>query len=126
MSRKKGEPRPAVNGTIVPQLLGRRHQLLSQVARGEKDLLALATNVEPELLEEGQEQALAWLIERLDDHERAEIDSIARALERIDRGEYGICEDCRERIPLARLEAVPTTDLCIRCAELREAQVKKP
>lgn len=101
-------------------LLERRRHLLSQVAELEDDLRWLQTNVEPERVEEGQEQALAGVLERLDEHDRAEIDAIERALERIRDGRYGVCEACGVEIPLARLEAVPATALCQPCAEFRE------
>lgn len=39
------------------------------------------------------------------------------ALERLDRGEYGICESCGVAIPIARLEVLPYTTLCVECAQ---------
>lgn len=42
------------------------------------------------------------------------------ALIRVESGEYGICKDCREPIPLARLEAVPTADRCTECKTAAE------
>jgi RNA polymerase-binding transcription factor DksA len=106
---------------LTQTLLDRRQELIGQVARLEDDLRWLDGNVEPELLEEGQEQAMARVLERLDEHDRDEIAAIERALERIRRGRYGICEACNEPIPPARQKAVPTTALCRPCAEMREA-----
>lgn len=37
------------------------------------------------------------------------------ALERIADGTYGTCEQCRRRIPLKRLRALPATRLCVDC-----------
>lgn len=101
-------------------LLARRRQLVNQVVRTEDDLHWFETNLEPEILEEGQEQALAGMLERLEEHDRAEIFAIDRALARIERGEYGTCGTCGEPIPAARQEAVPTADLCLPCAVQRE------
>ncbi len=39
------------------------------------------------------------------------------ALERIQRGHFGICEDCEGPINFSRLKARPTADLCISCKE---------
>jgi RNA polymerase-binding transcription factor DksA len=103
-------------------LIERRSQLLSQVTELESDLDWLQANVEPELLEEGQEQALAGVLESLDEHDRAELTAIDKALERIRQGRYGACESCGEAIPLARQLAVPTTALCRPCAEGREQE----
>ena len=35
------------------------------------------------------------------------------ALERIENGTFGICVDCQQTIPVARLEAVPTATRCV-------------
>jgi len=37
------------------------------------------------------------------------------ALNRIERGTYGICMLCKKVIPMVRLEAVPTTTKCVEC-----------
>ena len=39
------------------------------------------------------------------------------ALERLDKGEYGICESCGTAIPVARLEVLPYTTVCVECAQ---------
>lgn len=41
---------------------------------------------------------------------------IAAALQRLDQGDFGICEDCGEGIPEGRLRLDPTTPLCVSCA----------
>jgi DnaK suppressor protein len=45
---------------------------------------------------------------------------IESALERIDDGNYGRCVQCDGAIPKARLNAIPYTPVCIRCAEQQE------
>lgn len=40
---------------------------------------------------------------------------IEQALERMDRGSYGVCRGCREPIARARLTAVPWADQCVSC-----------
>jgi len=39
------------------------------------------------------------------------------ALERIQKGTYGICLECDEQIPAKRLRAIPWAELCIACQE---------
>jgi DnaK suppressor protein len=39
-----------------------------------------------------------------------------RALAKLDDGTYGICDDCGEAIPSARLEALPDSVLCLACS----------
>ena len=43
----------------------------------------------------------------------AEIDL---SLKRIASGEYGVCGSCGEKIPVARLRAIPWTRVCVECA----------
>ena len=45
------------------------------------------------------------------------LQAIEEALLRIDKGAYGICRDCGERIAEARLNAIPWTRVCITCRE---------
>jgi DnaK suppressor protein len=47
--------------------------------------------------------------------EARELNQIERALTRLKRGEYGICELCQEKIPVARLNALPYSTTCINC-----------
>jgi len=45
---------------------------------------------------------------------------VERALEKIEEGTYGACDDCGEAIPLARLRALPWATRCVRCQEKHE------
>jgi DnaK suppressor protein len=45
---------------------------------------------------------------------------IDAALERIDGGNFGRCVQCEGVIPKARLNAIPYTPVCIKCAEAQE------
>lgn len=47
---------------------------------------------------------------------------IELALVRIDEGSYGRCVECEGPIPKARLNAIPYTPVCIKCAEQLENQ----
>jgi DnaK suppressor protein len=46
--------------------------------------------------------------------------AIDEALHRVETGTFGICMDCEEAIPPARLDAVPWTRLCVTCKERRD------
>ncbi|WP_165820817.1 TraR/DksA C4-type zinc finger protein [Pueribacillus theae] len=49
----------------------------------------------------------------LNEHTERELNEINDALERIKNGTYGICEDCKQDIPIERLEAHPTAARCV-------------
>jgi len=52
---------------------------------------------------------------------RQKLLQIEAALRRIDEGEYGYCQECREDIPEPRLTVDPTALLCIECASRKES-----
>jgi DnaK suppressor protein len=47
--------------------------------------------------------------------ENRELVCIDAALERMRKGEFGICQDCKISIPIARLNTLPYADRCIKC-----------
>ena len=51
------------------------------------------------------------------ENEEGTLDAIEAALERIEGGTFGECEECGVKIPKARLSAIPYAPLCIKCAE---------
>ncbi len=57
---------------------------------------------------------------RLRNREALYLKKIDEALERIKAGTFGACEKCEEAIELRRLEARPTTTLCVSCKEEEE------
>ena len=59
---------------------------------------------------------------RLRGREQRYIRKIDEAVERIEKGTYGICESCGEPIGVKRLEARPVTTLCIECKTRQEEE----
>ena len=57
----------------------------------------------------------AGLIERCEDRLRA----IDDAFSRLKGGRYGICEKCKQEIPIRRLKAIPFAAYCIDCQKKR-------
>jgi len=62
---------------------------------------------------------------RILDRESMLIKKIRNSLEDIENGEYGICEDCGDEIPIERLRARPVTSFCIGCKTKRETIEKR-
>ena len=61
---------------------------------------------------------------RIRDRERKLISKIREALDKIEEGTFGICEECGEEISTKRLEARPVTSLCIECKKKQENEEK--
>lgn len=51
------------------------------------------------------------------EHEERVMTEIAAALDRLENGTYGKCENCGKEIPNGRLEAVPYARYCVPCTE---------
>ena len=51
-----------------------------------------------------------------DSREKDELEAIDRALQKMEKGRYGICESCGAAIALKRLEILPATGICFACA----------
>jgi len=50
------------------------------------------------------------------------VNRIVAALERLDRGQYGMCAECGEAIAPARLQVLPEVQTCVRCQDRLERQ----
>lgn len=57
----------------------------------------------------------------LSDSDRQTLLQVEEALRRMEEGTYEECSVCGEKIPLARLKAIPWASLCIECQEKQEA-----
>jgi RNA polymerase-binding transcription factor DksA len=66
--------------------------------------------------EQAQERENDEVLERLDQSGRDELNLLRTVLERMDIGSYGVCIQCGKSIPVQRLEVLPYTLTCIKCA----------
>ena len=66
--------------------------------------------------EEAQKADLTSTFDQLDGREKDEIEEIDLALTKMESASYGICEKCHKPISLQRLEVLPATRFCKRCA----------
>jgi DnaK suppressor protein len=49
---------------------------------------------------------------------RQELAAVQHALDKFEKGKYGLCENCGQPIPPERLEALPQASLCMNCKAL--------
>ena len=61
---------------------------------------------------------------RLSERERNKLRAIEEALERIEDGTFGSCEECGAKIPIARLKVMPFTTVCVPCKSRQEQKRK--
>src|SRR5262245_15784499 len=82
--------------------------------------MQLDTNEMPDEVDLASSEYIQSFALRLRGRERNFLDKIEMALRKIERGEFGTCEECGDAIGMKRLEARPETTLCIRCKEDQE------
>lgn len=104
---------------IREYLLARREELAKRLERIKENLTGGRS---ADSQEQAQELENAEVVDALGNEARLELSRVARALDQIKNGTYGICITCGEEIPLARLKAQPFADRCIRCATAEEAR----
>lgn len=105
------------------QLEERARQLGAEVRRIGDDFAGAPVHTRGVVGDEGDqgEQRTHDLIRHAEqDRDADELARIDAALTRMDEGRYGICVDCDNDIPLARLQAQPAAARCIVCQEQYE------
>lgn len=91
----------------LAELLMRADETVSILSRGGE---TTADPLDRAALDSGREHNL-----RFRERESRLIRKIKTALQKIDEGDFGICESCGGDIPLPRLVARPVTAYCIQC-----------
>jgi RNA polymerase-binding transcription factor DksA len=79
-----------------------------------RDLESAATDTEAE------EQFGHARVIAIKEELNAKAKQIKKALERVKKGKYGICEDCGKMIDTDRLAVFPEATKCIKCEKKRE------
>ncbi len=101
-------------------LLERKSALLNTITDTKEQGLGFSSEDLADEIDLASSEADQSMNLRLRDRERILLKKIERTLQKIEEGEFGICERCGEEISTKRLEARPVTDLCIRCKEEQE------
>ncbi len=101
-------------------LESKRDEILKKAKQTLNDDMSLDTNDLPDEMDLASSEYLQSFTFRLRGREKSFLDKIERALQKIEEGTFGACEECEEEIQIKRLEARPETTLCIRCKEDQE------
>ena len=103
------------------QILVRRRDALRQALAGDLSLLKeLRQQNSGDVIDAALDTAQDEISSQLAEVESRELAHIETALERMRKGDYGLCDGCGNAIPLARLQALPYAMTCIQCQ--REAE----
>jgi DnaK suppressor protein len=106
-------------------LLTEKHdEIIKKAKQTLEEDMTLDANDLPDEMDLASSEYLQSFTFRLRGREKAFLDKIQKALQKIEDGSFGICEECGEEIQVKRLEARPETTLCIRCKEDQERMEK--
>ncbi len=102
-------------------VLIRRRDALRKALAGDLSMLKeLRHQAVGDVVDAALDSAQDEISSQLAEVESRELANIERALKRMKGGTYGICEYCNNKIPMARLNALPYATSCIDCQ--REAE----
>jgi len=101
----------------MQKLLGQAGETVNKMSQDE--------GTYPDPLDRALSESNRTLELRTRDRERKLIQKIREAIQRIEEGTYGVCEECGEEISESRLRARPEATLCINCKEEQEEIEKK-
>ena len=143
-SLKKSPAKPAVKKRIAPYkekhgedymgaeqtehfriiLCNWKQELMEEADRTLHHMQDEASNF-PDPNDRATQEAQFALELRTRDRERKLIGKIDEAMNKLDSGDYGYCEECGIEIGVRRLEARPTATLCIDCKSLAEIKERQ-
>lgn len=104
-------------------LLQQRDALLNEAEVALNELPV--QNLFPDMGDQASAETDMNFMLRLRGREQRLLKKIDEALERLEDGTFGICDDCGNEIGLKRLEARPVTTMCIECKTLQEEEEKR-
>ncbi|TAK60668.1 TraR/DksA family transcriptional regulator [Methylobacter sp.] len=97
-----------------------RHSLIDMLEELDDRLAKITQDIKEPLDRDFEEQATQTendeVLDSLGNAARTEIEMVKQAIDRIDKGQYGLCQVCGEPIGKERLKAIPYSSMCIKCA----------
>ncbi|QVL30419.1 TraR/DksA C4-type zinc finger protein [Telmatocola sphagniphila] len=93
-------------------LTQRRVELQRRMGMELEDLAKQSTGDTADIAFDTSGEEISSQLAEIESRELVQID---RALKRLKNGTYGLCEICNKRIPVARLDALPYSTVCIGC-----------
>lgn len=118
--KEKLTPREEKIQQIRLKLLKQRETLLNEADAALNELPS--QTIFPDLGDQATAETDRNFMLRLRGREQRLLKKIDEAIDRIESGTFGICDDCGNEIDVKRLEARPVTTMCIECKTLQEEE----
>ncbi|MCF6265752.1 MAG: TraR/DksA family transcriptional regulator [Desulfuromusa sp.] len=106
---------------IKAHLLEMRAEVLAESERAYAASQSLGKDGVPDIGDMSSNSYNQEVLMNLSETQRSRVRDIDAALERMDKGVYGLCMRCEEEIPARRMEVRPFSRYCVDC----KAEVEK-
>ena len=105
---------------IRNKLMARKQKVIQRISDIDQDIRH--EGMTSDWTEQATERENDEVLDSLGNTAQQELAMIKVALKRIDAGEYFHCISCGNQIPPARLELLPFSSFCVKCADELESQ----
>lgn len=115
-------------GRLKERVYAQRETLISKIRRLRRED-PFSTEDRALIVEPGTDASALFGHEKtvvLENQLKSDLKEIEKALEKIKKGTYGICENCGLQIDPARMEVKPSAIYCLKCEREIESGKKKP
>lgn len=110
-------PTPTSEAEIRKQLEAKMAVLKARFARIDDHLHNRNRELPDDWSDRASMQSGEEVVEALEPATLNEIEAVQKALERLDAGNWQVCESCKGEIEPRRLALLPTTHSCAKCAK---------
>ena len=104
-------------------LLGMRDKLIKEFSETRVPEPLLAPSNIGDLVDQAGDERDRELSLLLTGREKEKLTAINEALEKLDEGTYGICEECGEKIGAGRIKVMPLAKFCVSCQSKLEKEM---
>jgi DnaK suppressor protein len=102
------------------RLLKMRENILNKAKKLKEDSYNLGTDGIQDMADAASNTYNADILMSISDNDLTILKDIDNSLDKLNKGSYGICEECEEKISEKRLEANPVARYCITCKRQME------
>ena len=123
--QKSGQPSAPkdANQGARKLLLGMREKLLADISANVIPETLTASTEIGDLIDQAGDERDRELSLLLSGRDKEKLAAIDEALEKIEEGTYGICEECGDKIGAGRLKVMPLARLCVNCQSKMEKEM---
>ncbi|HOC46449.1 MAG: TraR/DksA family transcriptional regulator [Syntrophorhabdaceae bacterium] len=102
------------------RLLKMRENILNKAKKLQEDSYNLGTDGIQDMADAASNTYTADILMSISHNDLIILKDIDNSLDKLNKGTYGICEECEEKISEKRLEANPVARYCITCKRQME------